>query len=191
MHIPDLEESSDEDLARAFTAQGDRDALEVLLRRHEKRVYGLAYRMLGNRADALEVTQEVLLNVFRKLSSFKHQSAFTTWLYRLTMNACNDLGRKRARTPVPVEVLEKDQPDSLAHSDDRLAVQRALSTLIPDQRAAVVMRDLYGLSYEEIAAATRVPLGTVKSRIARARAALAEVLKEPPSGEGRLSGQDP
>ncbi|MGH2767834.1 MAG: RNA polymerase sigma factor [Actinomycetota bacterium] len=175
MRTSDLESCRDEELVRAFVAKGDAQALEVVLRRHQQRVFGLAYRILGNRADALDATQEALINVFRKAHSFKGEAAFTTWLYRLAVNACHDLARKRSRAPEPLETVEvaDPYPDPVAASDDRLAIKQALSFLSEEQRAAVVMRDLYGLSYQEIAEATRVAVGTVKSRIARARISLA------------------
>lgn len=189
MRIPDLEGQSDEDLVRAFVDGGDRDALEVLLRRHQSRVFGIACRVLGNRADALDASQDVFVGLFRKAGSFKGEAAFTTWLYRLTVNACHDLLRKRARTPEPVETVESPVEDQAGRTDDRLVVEAALRALPEDQRTAVVMRDLYGLAYEEIAGAAGVPVGTVKSRIARGRAALAEAMRERAGDPGRLTGQ--
>ena len=181
MHIPDLEKQADDDLVRAFVDTDDRDALEVLLRRHESTVYGLAFRVLGNRADAYDATQETMLNVFRKAKTFKHQSAFTTWLYRMTTNACYDLSRKRTRQPVPTE----DLPSRDTRSDmgeevaGRMDIETALSSLTVEHRLAIVMRDIQGLSYEQIAEITRTPIGTVKSRIARARLAMGTALGEP------------
>lgn len=163
---------------RAFTNDGDHDALAVLLRRHETRVYGLAYRLLGNRADALDASQEVFITLFRKARSFRAEAAFTTWLHRLTVNACHDLGRKRARMPEVVEELEAVSPDQIQRSDERLAIESALAALPEDQRTAATLRDLIGLSYHEIAETTGVPVGTVKSRIARARVALARMLED-------------
>lgn len=191
MRIPDLEGRGDEELVRSFVGEGDRDALEVLLRRHQGRVYGLAYRMLGNRADALDATQEVFVSVFRRATSFKHEAAFTTWLFRLAVNACNDLLRKRARTPEPAESIEVPSPDALGRADERMVIDEALRRLPEEQRAAVIMRDLYGLAYEQIAEIAGVPAGTVKSRIARGRAALAEVMREQGREAGRLRGQEP
>jgi RNA polymerase sigma-70 factor (ECF subfamily) len=183
MRIQDLESASDENLVASFVRSGDRDALEVLLRRHESSVFGLAYRMLGgSRADALDATQEVFLTVFRKASSFHHQSAFKTWLYRLTVNTCHDFGRKRARTPSPM-ADGPEPPERPADVETRLSVEAALQQLLPGQRAVVVMRDLYGMSYGEIAASTGVPVGTVKSRIARARLRLGELLTVPEERE--------
>ncbi len=182
MRIQDLDSASDEHLVASFVRSKDQDALEVLLRRHESSVFGLAYRMLGSRADALDATQEVFLTVFRKAGSFHHQSAFKTWLFRLTVNTCHDLARKRARTPSPMA----DRPEGSERPSDvetRLSVEEALRQLTGDQRAVVVMRDMYGMSYGEIAACTGVPVGTVKSRIARARLRLAELLAAPEGWE--------
>lgn len=190
MRIPDLEAASDEDLVRAFTLRRDQTALDVLLRRHESRVFGLAYRLLGNRADAADATQEVFLTVFRKANLFRHHSAFTTWLHRLTVNACHDLGRKRARTPPPVEGEPERKPgaapDAFGQVEDRLLLEAVLAVLPEEQRVAIVLRDVRGLSYQEIAEVTGAPIGTVKSRIARGRMDLAGRLGEPAPGTQRL-----
>lgn len=178
MRDADLESQSDEMLVAAFVESSDSRALEILLNRHESRVFGIAYRILGNRSDALDATQDVFLTVFRKARSFKHQAAFTTWLYRLTTNACHDLGRRKARTPIPSETIPNIADNSLGEMSTRLGVEQALASLGEDQKTAVVLRDLYGLSYDEIAAATGVAVGTVKSRIARARLRLTELLRE-------------
>ena len=170
---------TDEDLVRRFVSDGLGDAVDVLLRRHQDRVLGLAYRILGNRADALDASQEVFVAVFRKAASFRHQAAFTTWLYRLTVNACNDHARRRSRLPQPAEAVDVASPDAIARADDRIAIAGAIARLPFEQRTAVVMRDLLGLSYEEIAGATGSAVGTVKSRISRGRAALAGGLAEP------------
>ncbi|HET9513674.1 MAG TPA: sigma-70 family RNA polymerase sigma factor, partial [Gemmatimonadales bacterium] len=133
--------------------------------------------------------------VFRRASSFRHQSAFTTWLYRLTTNACHDIGRRKSRTPVPMETLPTQLAGTEREADTRLIVEQALRGLPEDQRVPIVMRDLYGMSYDEIAAATGAPSGTVKSRIARGRMRLIELLgmsedTEPGGGPGRLTGQE-
>jgi RNA polymerase sigma-70 factor (ECF subfamily) len=191
----DLENESDEALVAAFVSTGDHAPLEVLLARHESRVLGMAYRILGNRADALDATQDVFLTVFRKASSFRHQSAFTTWLYRLTTNACHDMGRRKARTPVPMETLPTQLTRSESQADNRLFVEQALRDLPEEQRVPIVMRDLYGMTYEEIAEAIGAPQGTVKSRIARGRLKLMDLLAvggagEPGSRPGRLRDQN-
>lgn len=184
MHIRDLEGESDEDLVRAFVKKDDRDALEVLLRRHESRVYGLAFRLLGNRADALDATQETFINVFRKARTFKGEAAFTTWLHRLTTNACHDLGRKQARTPEPAAEIEAPSSSSgFEGADSRIAIELALTKLPELQRTVAILRDLRGFSYLEIAEITATPVGTVKSRIARARSTLAAILFSETRGE--------
>ena len=187
MWIADLEALSDEELVRRFVSSGAPEAVDVLLRRHQDLVFGLAYRILGNRPDALDAAQEVFVMVFRKAASFRHQSAFTTWLYRLTVNACTDLGRRRSRQAVPAEAVDVAVGDGMGNADDRLDVQEALRALPLEQRTAVIMRDLYGCSYEEIASATDTAVGTVKSRISRGRDALAARLAvsgagTPPTG---------
>lgn len=189
MRIPDLEQTDDAELVELYVKGGDTAALEVLLKRHESRVYGLALRMLGNRHDALDVAQEVFITVFRKASSFKGRSAFTTWLYRLTINSCHDLGRRRKRTPLPVEDPIVTSGDGVAMADEKLAIEAALSTLPSEQAAAVMLRDIYQMSYEEIAEVAGVPTGTVKSRIARGRMALSLVLgpQEPTAAPNRLT----
>jgi RNA polymerase sigma-70 factor (ECF subfamily) len=195
MWIADLEALSDEELVRRFVSGGVPDAVDVLLRRHQDRVLGLAFRILGNRSDALDASQEVFVGVFRKAASFRHQAAFTTWLYRLTVNACNDLARRRSRLPNPTDAIEVPAPDAIGRSDDRLAIAGAMAKLPLEQRTAVIMRDLLGLSYDEIAEATDVAVGTVKSRIARGRAALAgglgESPKEPHEARARLTRKKP
>lgn len=179
MRDADLESQSDEILVAAFVESQDTRALEILLSRHESLVFGISYRILGNRSDALDATQDVFLSVFRKARSFKGESAFTTWLYRLTTNACHEIGRKRARTPLPSDAMPNVPDRSLGDLSTRLGVEQALKSLQQDQRTAVVMRALYALSYEEIARATGVAVGTVKSRIARGRLRLTELLAEP------------
>ncbi|MCW3034869.1 MAG: polymerase sigma-70 factor, subfamily [Actinobacteria bacterium] len=196
MWIADLEALGDEELVRRFVSDGSSDAVDVLLRRHQDRVLGLAYRILGNRADALDASQEVFVAVFRKAASFRHQSAFTTWLYRLTVNACNDHARRRSRLPQPAEAVDVASPDAVGRADDRLVIAGVMRKLPLEQRTAVIMRDLLGLSYDEIAQATDTAVGTVKSRISRGRAALAGGLGERPEPEpgeapARLSPKKP
>ncbi|MEX2588393.1 MAG: sigma-70 family RNA polymerase sigma factor [Actinomycetota bacterium] len=184
---------SDEELVSAFVDSGDQRALEALLARHEAFVFGLAYRILGNRADALDAAQDVFLTVFRRAHSFGHRSAFKTWLYRLTTNACYDLGRRRSRAPVPTETMAR-RPAHDQDPDTRMDIEQALLKLPTDQRAVVVLRDLYGLSYQEIAKVSGARAGTVKSRIARGRSALALLLEpadraEPDRNSRRLRGE--
>jgi RNA polymerase sigma-70 factor (ECF subfamily) len=169
-----------DDALVAAARRGDRTALDTLLRRHHDRVHALCRRMTGNDADALDATQEALIAVCRGLDRFDGRSAFTTWVYRVTTNACLDELRRRGRRPVPVEPDPAKVTDATAAvADDvarRLDVDAALATLPEEFRAAVVLRDLCELDYAEIAEVLGIPPGTVRSRIARGRAALARVL---------------
>jgi RNA polymerase sigma-70 factor (ECF subfamily) len=157
---------------------GDRAALDALLRRHHDRVHALCRRMTGNDADALDATQEALIAICRGLDRFDGRSAFTTWMYRVATNACLDEMRRRGRRPVPVDP-PADSAARAVGGDDvalRLDIDAALATLPEEFRAAVVLRDLCELDYAEIASVLEIPPGTVRSRIARGRAALAKVL---------------
>ena len=157
---------------------GDHDALEVLLDRHADRVHAVCRRMLGNREDALDATQEALIAVARGISRFDGRSAFTTWLYRVAANAALDEGRRVARRPRPFETppdpVGDPSPEDAVGA--RIDIDAALAALPEEFRVVVVLRDLCDLDYAEIAAVLEVPPGTVRSRIARGRLALAEAL---------------
>jgi RNA polymerase sigma-70 factor (ECF subfamily) len=165
-------------------ARGDSDAFAVLMTRHEEKVFALALRITGSRADALDASQDAFVAVYRKAGAFRGDAAFSTWLYRIAVNACNDLLRKKARQPRPEE---DDHLVGLPSSDravedvtvDRLDVKEALAALPEEYRTAVAMYDLAGIPYEEIARATGVAVGTVKSRISRGRRRLAVLLEHP------------
>jgi len=160
---------------------GDRAALEALLRRHHDRVAALCTRLCGP-ADGPDATQEALLAVVRGLPRFDGHAAFTTWLYRVTTNACLDELRRRRRRPLPGLDDERPvdappaTPDPAGAVAARVDVDGALARLPPEFRAAVVLRDLCGLDYAEIAEVLRIPPGTVRSRIARGRGQLADLL---------------
>jgi RNA polymerase sigma-70 factor (ECF subfamily) len=166
---------SDEGLARD-AARGDRASLEVLLERHLDRIHAICRRILGHPEDALDATQEALVAITRGINRFDGRSQFTTWMYRVATNAALDEARRRRRRPLPSEHLPErasvgDPTDAV---DARLDIDAALATLPPDFRAAVALRDLAGLDYAEIAAVLDIPIGTVRSRIARGRSALAD-----------------
>ncbi len=176
----------DEDLSDAelltSAAAGSGASFGVLMRRHEDRVFAMALRMLGDRSDALDATQEAFIAAFRQASSFRGDSAVGTWLYRIGINACKDLARKRKRWVAQNDVDEIAEQDPAHRAIDdhvttRLQVQEALGRLPDEYREAVVMHDLGGIPYEEIAAATGTAIGTVKSRISRGRRRLAELLE--------------
>lgn len=170
-------------------SEGDAAALDDLLRRHYGRVYALCRRMTGNDADAADAAQNALIAIARGLAGgrFDGRSRFTTWAHRVTANACLDELRRRKRRPdaltdVDLEIGEVGTGGQPALDDevaDRLDIDVALSRLPLDFRAAVVLRDLCGLDYAAIAEVLDVPPGTVRSRIARGRAALAAVLGNP------------
>jgi RNA polymerase sigma-70 factor, ECF subfamily len=173
---------ADEELLKKFLA-GTEDAFTELMRRHEDRIFSLAMRITGNRADAFDATQETFIQAFRKAERFRGDSAFGTWLWRIGINACNDLLRKRKRNPVPEEEpTREDTRGSSATVDEsvvtRLELKDALAQLSDDYREAVVMHDLGGIPYEEIATLTGVSIGTVKSRISRGRKRLAHLLEQ-------------
>ena len=179
----------DEELVRAARA-GDTGALDTLLRRHHPRLLALCRRLTGDPTDAEDACQEALVALARGLGRFDGRSAFTTWAYRVTTNTCLDELRRRRRRPVPGLGPAEEAAAASAASDpsDRVAVRldvdAALAAIPPDFRAAVVLRDLCQLSYEEIAAVLEVPVGTVRSRIARGRAALLPLLSGTPFGHG-------
>ena len=183
--------SEPELVARA--KQGDQAAFEQLVRDNEKRIYNLTLRMVGNPEDALDLSQEAFLNAWKGLGSFKGDSAFSTWLYRLASNACLDFLRSRKRrqdtTGSPLSLDDEEAPpppaDDSARPDLQLerkertqALHRALDALPVHHRQVIVMRELSGLSYQEISEALELDLGTVKSRLTRARLALKKILSE-------------
>lgn len=161
---------------------GDRRALDTLLRRHYPNIFGLCRRMTGNDADAADAAQDALIAVVRGLARFDGRSRFSTWVYRVTTNVCLDELRRRRRRPEPRDDLTLPVAASAPVDSavaDRLDVDAALRSLPPDFRAAVVLRDLCGLDYEEISTVLGIPAGTVRSRISRGRAAVAERLGNP------------
>lgn len=172
-----MADPSDEELIRRHLS-GDRSAFGLLVERHQRRVYNLTYRMLGRPEDAADATQDAFVTCMQKLSGFRGTSAFTTWLHRVTVNICYDALRKRARE-VPVDEQEDVDPAPGDLADDSAAavdVQRALLEVPDEFRAVLVMHDVQGVPYEEIAEALGAPVGTVKSRLHRGRVALARAL---------------
>jgi RNA polymerase sigma-70 factor (ECF subfamily) len=170
---------------------GDESAFSMLIRRHERRVFGLLLRMLGNVQEAEDVAQETFLNLHRHGHRFRSQSRFSTFLYRVAVNAAlnrrRSLGRRRART----EALERrqqagddlpssprDPEDSAAGAQVQARVQREVVALPPHLRVPLVLFDIEGLSYSDVASVLQVAEGTVKSRIHRARQALRERLAD-------------
>jgi RNA polymerase sigma-70 factor, ECF subfamily len=179
----------------AAAKEGDRAALEQLLRRHQDRVHRLCRRLTGNDADALDATQEALVAMVRGLPRFDGRSSFATWAYRVATNACLDELRRRSRrrvVPLTADLAAglDDPPGDQVGLEDaattRIDVDRALEALSPEHRAAIVLRDVCGLDYAEIADGLAIPIGTVRSRIARARAAVSRHLTgNPPTSSHR------
>jgi RNA polymerase sigma-70 factor (ECF subfamily) len=175
-------DDTDEELVRRWLA-GDGAAFAELVRRHERRTYNLALRIVGREEDARDATQEAFLSALRKLPSFRGESAFSTWLHRVTVNACFDLLRRRARAPLRAGD-DRDEPAAgrppLPDHADAVATAvdvRAALLRVPEEfRAVLVLHDVQDLPYEEIAEILGLPVGTVKSRLHRARVALGRAL---------------
>jgi RNA polymerase sigma-70 factor (ECF subfamily) len=187
----------DAELIERYLA-GDSAAFSSLVRRHEKRVYNLCYRMLGREEDARDAAQDAFLTALRKLSSFRGEAQFTTWLHRVTVNACYDQLRRKKREPLLEAPRDEDAPEppgpaSPDHADSAIAavdVQRALVRVPHEFRAVLVLHDVHDMAYEDIAETLGIPVGTVKSRLHRGRVALAEELGEGERGRGRHRADD-
>ncbi|MFE9990635.1 RNA polymerase sigma factor SigM [Streptomyces sp. NPDC102256] len=203
-------EASDQDLL-ARHVDGDPDAFGELVRRHRDRLWAVALRTLGDREEAADAVQDALVSAYRAAHTFRGQSAVTTWLHRITVNACLDRARKTAsRRTSPVDDTQRleqllEPHESASAPAERNDLHReliaALSTLPPDQRAALVLVDMQGYPVAEAARVLDVPTGTVKSRCARGRARLLPLLthlrttsadeegtKKPGEGRNRTQG---
>ena len=176
------EEPPDQELVRRFQA-GQQDAFVTLMQRHERKVFNLAYRMLGRTEDAREATQDAFLSCFRHLSTFRGDSAFATWLHRVAVNACYDALRRRPPLTgqlderVDAEAATRDPAEQATAAAD---VQRALLAIPVEFRAVLVLHELQDLPLEQISAVLDVPVGTVKSRLHRGRVALGRALAREP-----------
>ena len=164
----------------AAAVAGDRAAADALLRRHHDRIWAVCRRLAGNDADAADASQEACIAVLRGLRHFDGRARFTTWVHRVATNACLDELRRRGRRPVPgLDVFERAPSGSAAVDEsvsDRLTLDDALLALPEEFRVPVVMRDVLGHEYAEIAEQLGVPIGTVRSRIARGRTRLATLI---------------
>ena len=177
---PRPDRASDDDLVRAALS-GDRDALDVLLTRHVDRLHAVCRRICGPDA-AFDATQQALIAIARAVDRFDGRAAFTTWSHRIAVNAAVDEVRRARRRAVPASDRLARHETAAPHATgpervvDRLDLETALAALPEEFRAAVVLRDVADLDYAAIAATLDVPIGTVRSRIARGRAALAAAL---------------
>lgn len=197
-------DTSDPDLLASHVA-GEPDAFGELVRRHRDRLWAVALRTLGDREEAADAVQDALISAFRAAHTFRGQSAVTTWLHRITVNACLDRIRKASsRKTAPVDDPERldrlmEPHESAEAPAERQDLQRellaALATLPAEQRAALVLVDMQGYPVAEAARILDVPVGTVKSRCARGRARLAPQLThlrgESVDSEGRGAERNP
>ena len=190
----------EEDALVTALCQGDEDAYEVLIQRYQQPVYNLVCRLLNDPSDGCDIVQEVFLKVFRNIGSFRGNSSLKTWIYRIAVNEAYNHRRwfsrhQRQEVALTAEEGNASYADTLADPgrspfdqaadhETRALVEAALAKLNSKFRAALVLRDIEDLSYEEIAAVLDVSLGTVKSRILRGREALRKIL------EGRLEKAD-
>ncbi len=190
-----LSRQSDAELV-AISRQGSTEAFGELVQRYQDRVFNLAYRLTGSQDEAADAVQEAFLRAYRGRESFRGESAFYTWLFRITVNTVRSRQRHRAIRPVersldaevdtdrgsrpnPAAGLKARVPDpaeEASRSEHKLVVERALAKLEPAQRNMIVLRDIEGRNYAEIANLLGCPRGTVKSRLHRARMALKELL---------------
>ncbi len=171
---------STEDRTLVASAQnGDMEAFELLVRAHADAVYAHGLRFFGDREAAQDVVQEVFLKLYRSLTSYDGSAAFSTWLFRVTRNVCLDMFRQGRRRPVPIDPVDIAvgaspgvTPDHANTVVDGIVLEQAIRALQPEDREALNAVTLFGMSYAEAAVTLDVPLGTVKSRVFRARRTL-------------------
>lgn len=172
---------------------GDVHAFEALIQEHQSIVYNVAYKMFPNHEDASDIAQEALIKAYRYIGKFEGKSKFSTWIYKITYNVCIDELRKRKKletqsldetftdsddakyTPVDTSPTPEQ---SLESKEKAEVIYKAIDSLAPDYRAAIILRDINGLSYEEIATVQSCSIGTVKSRINRGRKQLQEIISQ-------------
>jgi len=175
---------------------GEREAYDELMRRHQDRVFNVVYRCVGNHEDASDIAQEVFIRAFRAIEGFQGQAALSTWLHRIAINeVINHRRRAGAKRKIRTVPIERNNPDSEGHGSDdppdtstepsrvmvekerEQLIQEAIDSLDDDHRTVVVLKDIEGYRYEEIAEIIGCPRGTVKSRLHRARLELREKLR--------------
>ncbi len=175
---------SDEEKRVRAAQKGDPRAFEELMQQYERTIYGIALRMSGNACDAQDLMQEAMLRIYRHIGSFKGNAKFSTWVFRVTTNVCLDAFRRK-RPEQSMESLSEsgmqfESPDSPEKHRERSelaeSIQAAIGALPEDLRVAVILRDIQGFAYDEIADITGANPGTVKSRISRGRSKIRETL---------------
>lgn len=187
-----------DDRSLVFLAQqGDGEAFALLVQRHQKMVYNLALGKTGSHHDAEEITQNAFLKAWQGLPQFQGKAAFSSWLYRLTLNAATDFLRQRGRHAKVVSLSDPDLPpipdqsptpeERSAAEADRQALWQAIEALPEQQRTILLLREIDGLSYKEIALALDLEEGTVRSRLSRSRKVLRKLLWKTENFRGGIS----
>ena len=182
-----------EKLLVAKSKKGNLDAFEELISAYERKAYNIAYRMMGNEEDAKDMAQEAFIKIYKSIQNFREESSFSTWLYRIVTNVCLDELRKRKKDKlVPLELsietekgtaivelsAERETPEDIYERvEKRHLIQNSISSLGEDYKTVIILRDIQGFGYEEIATMLNCSLGTIKSRINRARNLLKEKLR--------------
>ncbi len=182
-----LQKSSEQEQLIALAQSGDRTAFTRLVQQCSQQVYNLAYRLSGNQADAEDLAQEAFLSAYKSIRQFKHDSAFSSWVYRITVNLWKNRVRHEKRRQffrhfsLEAPDTQKDLPDAtpgpyeqMESADEQQAAMRALGQLAEKERAVLVLGDMEQKSYQEMAELLKCPVGTVRSRLARAREHLRE-----------------
>lgn len=173
---------------RLFSKKRETDQFERLAGESERQVYAVCYHMMGSREDAQDCAQETMLRAFKAFGSFRRDASFSSWITRIAMNVCIDALRKR-RSVVSLDAMREetnfDLPDAAPTAYARLEqkermrlLREGLDELPEEMRQIIVLRDMRGMSYEEIAETLELPLGTVKSRVSRAREKLSGILQK-------------
>jgi RNA polymerase sigma-70 factor (ECF subfamily) len=171
---------------------GDRQAFNQLIAQYQNQVFNIAYGMLSDYEDASDASQEVFVKVYKSIASFRGQSSFSTWIYRICANVCNDSLRKRQRRGITVSIENDDDDNTISEipsdtptpeenvmmNERQRAVREAINSLSEEYREIIVYSDINQLSYDEISQILKCPVGTIKSRLNRARNALKKILSE-------------
>lgn len=174
--------------------QGDIESFELLIKDYQQLAFNIAYRMLGNTEDAKDASQDAFIKIFKSIQSFKGNSSFSTWMYRIVSNTCLDELRKRKKhqsysydNPIKTEdgemnrnipASENSPEEIINRKESQQLIQNAINKLSDQNKAVIVLRDIKGFSYEQISEILDCPEGTIKSRISRARVALKMILEK-------------
>ena len=181
-----------DDITLKRAAKKDPEAFETIVLMLQNRLYGLCLRIMGNEQDALDATQETFIKIYQNLPSYKSIASFSTWASRIATNTCLDmLRRRKSRATVSMDAMEEDGVPFISATGDSAEgevmrsitskeIAKAIDSLPEEQRTVIVLRDIHGLSYDEIATTLNLNLNTVKSRISRGRLSLRKMLSARP-----------